>query len=202
MSQTAATRILIEEHRLIERGLDCLQAVVRAARRAGRLEAAPATEALALVREFADRCHHAKEEDRLFLSMEHAGLSREGAPLAVMLDEHESGRGHVRAMTARLERAAAGDLDALAAFSTHAAALDDLLREHIAKEDGILFPMADELLEGAPAETLLVDFRRIESEAGGRRHQEWMARVGALCRTCSLEPVGPAQVPTLAREFL
>jgi hemerythrin-like domain-containing protein len=119
-----------------------------------------------------------------------------------MLDEHASGRGHVGVMAARLERAAAGDRDALAAFVKHAAALDDLLREHIAKEDGVLFPMADELLEGAPAEALLADFRRIECEAGGRRHQEWVVRVGDLCRVCSLEPLGAAQLPTLAREFL
>jgi hemerythrin-like domain-containing protein len=200
--ETAATRILIEEHRLIERGLDCLKALVRAARSDGRLDAAPAAEALALIRDFADRCHHAKEEDRLFRSMERAGLPRDGGPLAVMLDEHESGRGHVRAMAERLERAAAGDRDALAAFAAHAAALDDLLRQHIAKENGVLFPMADQLLEGAPAEALLADFRRVESDAGGDRHREWVARVGDLCRLCSLEPLGSAQLPTLAREFL
>ena len=202
MSETVATRILVEEHRLIERGLDCLKVLVRAARRDGRLEAAPATEALALVREFADRCHHTKEEDRLFLSMERQGLPRDGGPLAVMLDEHESGRGHVRAMADRLERAALGDGDALGAFAKHASALDDLLREHIAKENGVLFPMADELLEGAPAEALLADFRRIESDAGGQRHREWIARVRDLCSLCSLEPLGSGQLPTLAREFL
>jgi hemerythrin-like domain-containing protein len=194
--------VLVEEHRLIERGLDCLAAAVREGHRAGRLDAGVAGEALALVRDFADRCHHAKEEDRLFAAMEDAGLEHDGGVLAVMLEEHESGREHARGMAASLDRASSSDATALATFERHAAALDRLLRDHIAKEDGVLFPLGDEMLGGGAAAALLADFRRIEADAGGRRHTEWLARLDRLCRACSLDPVARSVVPTLVREFL
>jgi hemerythrin-like domain-containing protein len=201
-SRSAATRILTEEHRLIERGLDCLVAVVSAARRDGRLDATTAGEALALVSDFADRCHHGKEEDRLFPAMRDAGLEQDGGVLAMMRDEHESGREHARAMAASLDGAAAGDPRALAAFATHAGELDSLLRTHIAKEDQVLFPLGDELLDGAATAALLADFHRVESDAGGGRHTRWIERLDDLCRACSIEPLRRSALPTLEKEFL
>jgi hemerythrin-like domain-containing protein len=202
VSPSAATRILSEEHRLIERGLDCLAAIARAARRERRLDAKTAAEALALIRDFADRCHHAKEEDRLFAAMEAAGLERDGGVLGVMLEEHESGRGHVRAMAAVVDRAAGGDADAIAVFGRHADELDELLREHIEKEDSVLFPLGDEMLGHAGGEALLADFRRLESEAGARRHAEWVRRLDDLCRPCGVEPIARSALPAVAKEFL
>lgn len=42
----------------------------------------------------------------------------------------------------------------------------------------------------------------VESDAGGERHREWMARVGALCAYCRLDPIQRSQVPTLLEELL
>jgi hemerythrin-like domain-containing protein len=118
-----------------------------------------------------------------------------------MLDEHESGRRHVAAMAATLERAAAGDAPALAAFERHAGDLDALLREHIAKEDQVLFPMAEDLLDGAAGDALLADFRRIEADAGAR-HRTWLSRLDTLCDRCAVARLDRSRVPTIAREFL
>ena len=43
-------------------------------------------------RDFADKCHHGKEEDRLFVKMIENGFHRDMGPVAVMLAEHDAGR--------------------------------------------------------------------------------------------------------------
>ena len=43
-------------------------------------------------RDFADKCHHGKEEDRLFVKMVEAGFLQNSGPIAVMLSEHDAGR--------------------------------------------------------------------------------------------------------------
>jgi hemerythrin-like domain-containing protein len=40
---------------------------------------------------YADRQHHVKEEDLLFLELEKKGMPRDGGPVGVMLMEHQFG---------------------------------------------------------------------------------------------------------------
>lgn len=61
------------------------------------------------IRNFADRCHRAKEEDQLFVRMQDRGSPFEGGPIAVMLMEHEEGRRHIGAVAKAIPAAAAGD---------------------------------------------------------------------------------------------
>jgi hemerythrin-like domain-containing protein len=60
------TSILINEHRIIEQVLNCLERMVEHCRETGRLEREPANETIAFFREFAERAHLAKEETYLF----------------------------------------------------------------------------------------------------------------------------------------
>jgi hemerythrin-like domain-containing protein len=79
--------------------------------------------------------HFAIEEDLLFPQLaRHAALAQ--GPLVVMNAEHTAFRDLLE--TARQARAA-GDTAALATAATNLAAL---LQAHIAKEDGVLFPLA------------------------------------------------------------
>ncbi len=130
------TDVLRDEHGLILRGLDVLETA------AGRLEAGQEPpdgwweDALDWLRSFADRTHHAKEEDLLFPAMIRAGLPSAGGPIDVMLEEHERGRALVRAMSVSTGAARA------AAAREYVA----LLRAHIDKENEVLFPLADAVL--------------------------------------------------------
>jgi hemerythrin-like domain-containing protein len=58
---------------------------------------------------FADTCHHAKEEERLFPAMERAGIPKEGGPIGVMLQEHEMGRAYVIGLADAVEDYASGN---------------------------------------------------------------------------------------------
>ena len=93
-----ATKILNDEHRVIERVLAVLE------KAAGSLEADQGVQAdfflsaAEFIKGFADGCHHRKEEGVLFPAMEAAGVPRQGGPIGVMLAEHEEGRRLTREM--------------------------------------------------------------------------------------------------------
>lgn len=133
-------QMLNDEHRLIERVLTALEAAAAGdALPPARVHGFYA-DALDFIAQFADGAHHAKEEELLFPALGRHGFSPEQGPVAVMLAEHNAGRVHVTAMQ---EQLAVGDLDALRVESLAYAAL---MRGHIAKEDEILFVMADSIL--------------------------------------------------------
>lgn len=197
-----ATDILYEEHRIIMKVLECLEKIVAEAEKTGRLNAASATTALDFFKNFADGCHHAKEEDRLFVVMEERGIPREGGPIGVMLFEHDGGRDLVRGMAECVEKASQGDAAALQRFAGHAKDFIALLSNHIAKEDQVLFPMAGQVLDGSAAEQLLSDFKNIEAMAGGKRHREYIAVAKQLCDEYGVAFVEDARLQTLNAEFL
>jgi hemerythrin-like domain-containing protein len=68
----SATQILMAEHEVILNVLDCLEAVADAASGSSELDARSAADILDFLSTFADRCHHAKEEQCLFSSSSEA----------------------------------------------------------------------------------------------------------------------------------
>ncbi len=118
---------------------------------------------------FADQCHHCKEEDRLFPQLEKQGVPREGGPIGCMLYEHKLGRAHVKALDEALAAIAAFDSadgtdeKAVRQVFAQGEAYIDLLRNHIAKEDTVLFAMADEMVQGAELAQLTEAYAEAES---------------------------------------
>lgn len=165
------TEILSSEHRVIEQVLDCLEALAGRARDEGRLDVERAGIVLEILRTFADRCHHGKEEERLFPMLVARGMSTHLGPIAVMLDDHRSGREHIGRMA---EACAKADT---ARFVPAAEGYVALLRDHIAKEDGVLFPMAESMLDEAAREVLLESFRSFEHHDLGAGTHERMLRL-------------------------
>jgi len=175
------TEILMSEHRVIETVLACLEKMADATEAARAVDVADARDAVAFLQNFADRCHHMKEEDRLFPAMEKCGMPREAGPTAVMRHEHELGRAHVRRMDEATTAFERGDAAAAATFAFEARAFVGLLREHIAKEDEILFPMADRMLPAAVQDELLVGFEHAEELMGAGTHETFLAVAERLC---------------------
>lgn len=141
-----ATTALRSEHETILAVIACLRAACGAADHSKGFDAETFRLGIDFIRGYADGWHHAKEEVHLFPALTAAGMPSDGGPVGVMLHEHEIGRSYVHAMSASLEPATAGDDDARKALVRAALAYADLLEAHIAKEDGILFEMADRIL--------------------------------------------------------
>jgi hemerythrin-like domain-containing protein len=182
------------EHRVIEQVLTCLERIAAQARQSRKLDGQAAREALDFFRNFADRCHHDKEEQHLFPMLEAKGFPRQGGPTGVMLHEHEEGRRHIQAMNAALALAETGHAPALEQFVQHANAYVVLLREHIAKEDHCLFPMANRTLAVADQRRLLDAFAHVEhDELGEGTHDRFLEVARSLARR-----YGVAAVPVAA----
>jgi len=157
------TQILSAEHRVIEQVLGCLEKMACRAD-GGELDVEPARQAVDFLRTFADRCHHGKEEAQLFPMLESHGLPPQVGPTSVMRSEHEQGRGYVRGMVAALDAHDGGDESARTLFAAAARGFALLLTEHIMKEDGVLFPMADQMIPPPAQAELLAAFARVEKD--------------------------------------
>lgn len=168
------TEILSAEHRVIEQVLDCLEKMAIQALELGTLDFVNARDAVRFLKTFADRCHHGKEEDRLFPLLAQRGIPAQVGPIAVMLDEHEVGRGFVRGMASALE--ATGEVG-VRRFAAAARSFVELLRAHIAKEDNILFPMGEACLSDLDRARLLESFDQAESEEIGAGIHEEMIQI-------------------------
>lgn len=92
--------------------------------------------------------HFALEETALFPALERH-IGSEHGPLAVMHLEHADFRSLLAALSEAVQAANPAQQRA------HAGSLIDLLRSHIAKEDQVLFPLAERVL--SPDEQAEVD---------------------------------------------
>jgi len=170
-------KLLMEEHRVIEQVIGCLIKMAENAVASGELSVDHASQAIEFIQHFADHCHHAKEEDQLFTLMCQRGFSVEMGPVAAMLEEHERGRFHVRAMKEAVTKYEGGDKSAVRQFAANAHAYGSLLTAHILKEDFILYPMAQQAFEEGDEQRLLGEFEKVEQ--GHADHHERFLKVAA-----------------------
>jgi hemerythrin-like domain-containing protein len=176
-----ATQILMEEHRFIERVLSALQVATERVSRGEEIQLAFFVNAALFIKNFADGRHHRKEEGVLFVAMSESGVPVQGGPIGVMLAEHEQGRAFTGAMKDAAQKWEAGDLSARAALVQNALGYVALLRQHIHKENNILFPMADRVIPLDRQEKVATDFERIEHEETGEGvHEKYLALAEVL----------------------
>lgn len=179
-----ASAELVQEHEGIVAGLDVLEEMARRLKDGGWVKKEDAADLVTFFVEFADKCHHGKEEGLLFPAMAEAGIPNENGPIGVMLKEHVEGR----AAIARMRGALAGSgLDA-AEFVAGAEAYLALLRVHIRKENMILFPLGDRTLAPETQEALLDAFARHEEQVMGPGvHERFHAMLDRLGRDYAKE---------------
>jgi hemerythrin-like domain-containing protein len=166
------TETLTAEHRVIEEMLELTRVAAGQLEAGGAVGPAVFEQAADFFRNFADRCHHGKEERHLFAKLIERGMSKEAGPVAMMLAEHEIGRAHVRALGAAADCLAAGEPGADREVVEHALAYADLLAAHIRKEDLGLFPLADRILTAGDQADLEKVFDRVETEEMGEGFHE------------------------------
>lgn len=160
------------EHDAIERILET-QLQVATALEAGR--EVPEDRLARLVdfaRRFSDERHHRKEEKLLFPALERHGVPVEGGPIGVMLHEHALGRRLVETMADAL-RSGGDEGPARDRFATAARRHEDLLRAHIAKENQVLFVIAERVLRPEVLAALGRDFDAADATPGTARLEEY-----------------------------
>lgn len=144
---------LVEEHRSIKRLLALIPGIVEDL----EIESDPGRrrilQTVDFIRQYADKYHHAKEEEILFRYFD-----ENSEILKTMCEEHDEARNHVRAVLDALDR---GDANAIA---DHLNAYRELLVEHIRKEDEILYPWMDRNLSVTQVGELFSKFTDAEED--------------------------------------
>ena len=134
---------LMMDHARIERALVMIE---RQADRSDGFDAATVSALLEFLFEYGERFHNQKEEQGLFPLLGERGLPVNGGPIAVMLSEHQSERDYLSKLLPltmqikeKMELATETYREELKAYTA-------LTKDHIWKENDILYPMGRKVL--------------------------------------------------------
>jgi hemerythrin-like domain-containing protein len=148
-------RKLVDEHTVIKRWIALIPEVVEALDVESESGRRLILDGVDFIRSYADRFHHAKEEDILFKYSDESSEI-----IQTMYEDHEKARSHVKAIIEALERK---DREAVI---EHLNGYRELLTEHIKKEDEILYPWIDRDLSMAQVGELFSKFDEADSLLG------------------------------------
>jgi len=162
-----AIQHLLKEHREIEKALVKLESLLDS----GAAWTAAHSETLALILLFFGRaltCHIQKEEELLFPALEGL-LPRDEGPLTVLRDEHKDlCRYFCRLCHAGHSMSEEHHPEALPEeFQRSARATIRIMRDHIYKEDRVLFPLVARLLPPGVDEKLLERMESLQRSRAG-----------------------------------
>ena len=159
---------LYDEHEKIAAFIETLQQKCVALMEHGTFDAQEFYDAIRHIREYADKEHHQKEERLLFRAMvKELGPAAENLVQHGMLVEHDMARLTVSELEKAVHvyeetKSADAKLDVLA----HTMEYVYLLRRHIAKENGAVYPFAERHLKPETMQKLEEDFKAGRSFEG------------------------------------
>ncbi|MHB8989585.1 MAG: hemerythrin domain-containing protein [Desulfobulbia bacterium] len=150
---------LMIEHRLIERMLAIIQDALAEARKTKKIDPVFVDTAVDFVQTYADRTHHGKEEDILFLALKTKGLSEpDQRVMDELIAEHVFGRITTKALVEANARYRNGDSSALEEIVRCLHTLVDFYPKHIEKEDTVFFPASRAYFSEAEDQAMLDEF--------------------------------------------
>src|SRR5262249_23736516 len=148
------TDLLRQDHKIILRSVDILQRMVEA-ENTERVDYNDVATLLRFLRIFADEHHHMKEESVLFPELMRISQAEAG-PLRHLLFEHSQERSLVEELEDALRRTKTAE------FVVSANRLIERVRNHIQKEDGILFPILDVVIPSGLDEKVRAEFEKFQ----------------------------------------
>ena len=175
-----ATKNLEDDHVHILRLIDVMEYITRSE----NPDISHLESIVDIIRNFADGIHHAKEENLFFPFLAERGFSTTQGPVAVMLQEHMQGRNFVKGIADNITLYKNGNKEALNEIYRNMTGYAELLRNHIGKENNILFRMADRVLSESDHLNLLGKFEEAErnhkSTAGSEDYIERIQNLVSL----------------------
>ena len=153
ISYSPPMKKLVDEHTLIKRWVAMIPEVIKNLDVESEEGRQLVIDGIEFIRSYADKYHHAKEEDILLkYSDENLDI------IKTIYEDHENARAHVKAMLEGLDKK---DKEAV---SEHLNAYQELLTEHIKKEDEILYPWMDRNLSITQIGELFSNFNGKDEE--------------------------------------
>jgi len=144
---------LVDEHVLIKKWLALIPEVLPRLDLKSEDDRQLVRDGVDFIRSYADKFHHAKEEDILFKYFDD-NLDM----VKVMCEDHKTARNHVKAIVEGLE------VQDRQTVVHHLSAYRDLLSQHIKREDEIMFPWMDKQLSISQVGEMFSKFLDVEAQ--------------------------------------
>lgn len=172
---------LVQEHDYILKVVQALKAIGKKLQDDSFFDEKLLRDIIAFMREYADECHHAKEEDLLFPALIDAGVPEAGCPIGGLKGEHAKGRTLVGMLEDGVNLYSSKPQEALAALKRAIDGVVTLYPDHIWKEDQMVFPVAERLLREGRMTGLGQAFSRVNKASAKSlyRHQEFAMKLSA-----------------------
>lgn len=141
-----ATDSLRADHESITTILNIMEAINKSIEADNKIDASDLDKVAGFLSSFADDYHHKKEENFLFPALAEAGMPTHGGPVAIMLQEHDISR----TLSKKIGESATRYKDDGSGLEDYRSATTEYifhLRQHVDKENNILFMMADVKLD-------------------------------------------------------
>jgi hemerythrin-like domain-containing protein len=165
--KTNVTQVMVDEHQLILRMIALVEKNTELLSQGRFSDWHFYLDAVDFIRNYADRFHHAKEEDVLFIELIRNGMPEKQSPIEAMHMEHDQGRAHVRAIAEAAQKALDGEPGQETIIAENAEGYAALLRGHIEKEDTILYPLAERVLPEGVRARMLAAYGEAEAKTPG-----------------------------------
>jgi hemerythrin-like domain-containing protein len=164
------TESLRKDHALIAKMINALQTISSLLSNGKQIPKSILNQAIDFSINFTNTCHHGKEEESLFPTLENNGMPREGGPIARMLYEHQ--------ITKNLAESIIKSTKNYISYGDYKELVKDIdnyvqhVSLHLSKENQRLFAMADIILKDQENQ---VNNNLIEVE------QEKLDKIGSSC---------------------
>lgn len=156
-----ATEALKVEHELIFSTFELIDDIMKSQNHSDEIKLKYANEFLYFVNVFSDKCHHGKEEMLLFPLLVDHGVDATDGLIGIMKQDHVIARRIAVSLREAIDKKDIDDSGKLIKDYT------SFLKTHITKENGILFPIADQLLDETAQNELISEFLIYEEDMVG-----------------------------------
>jgi hemerythrin-like domain-containing protein len=167
-----AIDILINEHIYIKKVLSAIEKDCIELTEGKKVDIGFYRSAIDFVRNFADKYHHLKEEKRLFNVMSEVDTNLKGGPIMAMLLEHDLGRKYIGSLEQAINEYESGKTDKKAYIIANALSYVTLLRDHIDKEDTVIYMAARRILGQDILRSMSEEYVNIENDISNIRTRE------------------------------
>jgi len=159
---------LVDEHVLIKKWLALIPEILPALNLESEEDRQLIRDGVDFIRSYADRFHHAKEEEILFKYFD-----EDLDMVKVMGEDHKTARNHVKAIVDAVERK---DRETVA---QHLTAYRELLSQHIKREDEIMLPWMDQHLSVSQVGEMFSKFLEVEERMDSyqKKYEDFISRI-------------------------
>jgi hemerythrin-like domain-containing protein len=164
----SAIEILVDEHSLISRMMSVLSTLQNGLERNGHtdINVKILNDVVDFFRVFVDENHHAKEEIALFPVLEQHGVSIKGCTIQSLKSQHQEGREFMKTLADALREYDGDNSMARTKVSYTLRDTVDLYKDHIWRENILLFPESEKVLQKSELSDVTKAFAVIEKKFG------------------------------------